>query len=200
MLLCFAATGCHVMFPLAAEPTDATEPAPDAATPIDTVESPRKLVFVTSTGVAGHMIGGLAGADAICQAEADRVVSGRKFLAWLSDSTGSPSTRFTREAGYELIDGTLIAKSYEDLTDGRLAAAIILDMMGEVPFSNTVCSGSEVWSNTSIHGEAETESCGNWSMNLTGSAGHYARADEGWTGGCATVTCNMLLQFYCFEQ
>src|SRR5690242_2782849 len=77
-----------------------------------------KLVFVTSTLQTGNL-GGLTGADMICQARAAAGGLRGIFKAWLSDTTASPSTRFTRsKKPYVLLDGTVIANNWADLTDG----------------------------------------------------------------------------------
>ncbi len=57
-----------------------------------------KTVFVTSASFSSNL-GGLTGADDKCQAEADgpaSIVPAGTYLAWLSDGTDSPDTRFTK--------------------------------------------------------------------------------------------------------
>ncbi|MCA9638983.1 MAG: DUF4215 domain-containing protein, partial [Myxococcales bacterium] len=81
-----------------------------------------RRVFVTSTLYQGNL-GGLAGADAKCQARAQAAGLPGTFLAWLSDNTNNPNTRFTKSMGpYVLVNGTKIANNYTDLTDGTLLA------------------------------------------------------------------------------
>ncbi len=93
-----------------------------------------KTVFVTSAKFKGNL-GGLAGADAKCQAEADgpaSVVPSGTYLAWLSDGTDSPDTRFTKTAHpYLLPDGTKIAEDFFDLTDGSILHSINIDSTGK---------------------------------------------------------------------
>ena len=71
-----------------------------------------KTVFITSAKFKGNL-GGLAGADDKCQAEADgpaSIVPSGTYLAWLSDGTDSPDTRFTKSSHpYMLPDGTKLA-------------------------------------------------------------------------------------------
>ena len=68
-----------------------------------------KTVFVTKASFKGNL-GGLAGADEKCQAEADdhaSIVPSGTYLAWLSDGTNSPDTRFAKSSDpYVLPDGT----------------------------------------------------------------------------------------------
>ena len=93
-----------------------------------------KTVFVTSAKFKGSL-GGLAGADDKCQAEADgraSIVPSGTYLAWLSDGTDSPDTRFTKSAHpYMLPDGTKIAENFTDLTDGSVLNKINSDPTGK---------------------------------------------------------------------
>ncbi len=85
----------------------------DGSLPCDEAEC---TVFVTSTRHDGDL-GGLEGADDICQ-ELSRVagLSG-SFKAWLSDDSDSPSSRFTHaETPYVLTDGARIASNWGELT------------------------------------------------------------------------------------
>ncbi len=93
-----------------------------------------KTVFVTSAKFKGNL-GGLTGADAKCQAEADgpaTIVPSGTYLAWLSDGTDGPDTRFTKSSHpYVLPDGTKIAEDFTDLTDGSLIQNINIDPTGK---------------------------------------------------------------------
>ncbi|MHA1529067.1 MAG: hypothetical protein ACTSVG_08600, partial [Alphaproteobacteria bacterium] len=84
-----------------------------------------KTVFVTSASFNGTL-GGLTGADAKCQAEADgpaSIVPSGTYLAWLSDGTDSPNTRFTKTAHpYLLPDGTGDRRGF-CRSDGRIDPA-----------------------------------------------------------------------------
>ena len=91
------------------------------------------LVFATST-LRNGALGGLNGADAICQERAGAGGLPGTYRAWLSDGTGSPSTRFRRSGqGYRLPDAaqTSIATDWTDLTDGKLRHAINVTELGE---------------------------------------------------------------------
>jgi hypothetical protein len=83
-----------------------------------------RLVFVTSTTFTGAEVGGgfgAEGADMHCQRLANAAGHQGRYLAWISDDTSSPRTRFTpSEYPYRRIDGTVIANDFTDLTDGSL--------------------------------------------------------------------------------
>jgi hypothetical protein len=75
-----------------------------------------KRVFVSSETYTGDL-GGLDGADAKCQALADAAHLGGTFKAWLSTSTVDAADRLTHSTRpYTLVDGTLIANDWTDLT------------------------------------------------------------------------------------
>ena len=76
---------------------------------VPAVDHNGKTVFVTNESFKGKNLGGLTGADGKCQAEADdpaSIVPSGTYLAWLSDGTDSPDTRFTKSSHpYILPDG-----------------------------------------------------------------------------------------------
>lgn len=179
---------------------------PDAATSfVDAVPPLTKTVFVTSQLYTGDL-GGLVGADDVCQTLANGAMLPGTYRAWLSDSTGSPTARMTHHDGpYILTDGTVIAANWLDLVDGELLHPINLDESGVVPVSQYVCIDGEIWSNTLTTGDIETDAhCDNWSSSQVGtssSAGNMYAADASWTDStCQPVTCAAMLGFYCFEQ
>jgi hypothetical protein len=154
-------------------------------------------VFVTSTEYGG-ILGGLLGADAICQQLADGRKLGGTYKAWLSDSTASPSTRFVRSTGpYQLVDGTRIAANWTSLTDGSLRVPINL-----TESKNTVTGSDLVWTHTLVDGTAapSDEHCGEWKV-ATGSGGRgtAAYADSNWTQS-GSAACNTGQHLYCFQQ
>ena len=102
-------------------------------------------VFVTSTNYTGNL-GGLAGADAKCQERANAANLGGTWKIWLSDTTGSPSTRFTKSSNpYKLLNGTTIANNWSDLTDGTLQNPLNMTELGTTVQTST-------WTNTKING------------------------------------------------
>jgi hypothetical protein len=175
------------------------------------VVSPQ-TVFVTSQAFVGGSLGGLTGADRICQKLASAAGIAGNFAAWLSDSTGSPADRFIKDVGpYRLLDGTLIANNWTELTSGTLRHPIDLTEMGTMPaFANTTpCSGFPVWSNTSPDGsELEQGSdCGDWSDPTASNAewGDSQDTTLAWTRSCGLLrpgsqACSDTAGLYCFGQ
>ena len=76
-----------------------------------------KCVFVSSTLHTGDL-GGLTGADAICNNLAEAAGFPGTYMAWLSDSSASPSTLFTQATvPYRRVDGTQVADDWTELTE-----------------------------------------------------------------------------------
>jgi len=158
-----------------------------------------KRVFVTSTTHNGAM-GGLAGADAICQARATAAGLSGTYMAWLSDSTGSPSTRFTQsEAPYVLVNGTVIANDWYDLTDGSID-----NYFNRNEFGATVSSSSYPYTSTTAAGTLidASRTCSNWTA--TSGPVYFGCTDStssSWSICWGGVNhCAMSMPLYCFEQ
>ncbi|MDH3629637.1 MAG: hypothetical protein OER98_00845 [Gammaproteobacteria bacterium] len=126
-------------------------------------ERNEKTVFITKSSFPSDM-GGLAGADAKCQAEADdpaSIVPAGTYLPWLSDGTNSPDTRFTKSSHpYVLPDGTKIAENYTDLTDGSILHAINVDATGAL-----VLGSQHFWTGTMTDGKADHQFVANVKRN-----------------------------------
>ncbi len=169
--------------------------------------STNKKVFVSSATYDGNL-GGLAGADAKCQALADAAALPGTYKAWLSDSTGSPSTRFTQSTvPYVLVDGTVVANDWADLVDGTLAHAIDkTELGGAPPVGNTSCAGggyATVWSATSQSGTLASASltCSNWTATTGGAYwGVATQTNSFWSAWCTGGICSWVSPLYCFQQ
>jgi hypothetical protein len=179
----------------------------------DVCTATAKLVFATSMLFEGGALGGLAGADAVCQKLAAIGNLPGMYKAWLSDSQASPSTRFTQGgAPYVLRDGTVVALNWMVLTSGNLQHAIDEDEFGGRPTSGTAACGDQitVWTDTSTDGTLSDPgaTCGNWSdVTATGGIWGDATQTANWSvscGGFGTFNgaslCSVLSALYCFEQ
>lgn len=174
------------------KPTASPTPVP-TPTPVSA-----KRVFVTSTNYNGNL-GGLSGADAKCQIQATAANLGGNWKAWLSDSTGSPSTRFTKSTlSYKNLNGGLIANNWDDLVDGSIQNPIAWTE------TKTVHAGW-VWTNTSPTGTASSlDNCSNWSSAQTGFTswignGNIIPPGSRWTQDSG-LDCWQSTRLYCFEQ
>jgi hypothetical protein len=160
------------------------------------------LVFVSSTEQPGDL-GGLAGADAICQRLARAAGLPGRYRDWLSTGSASPGTRFTRATmPYTLPDGTVIAHHWSDLTGGSLRHSIDRTEAGE-----GINAGDTAWSNTLPNGapagSAPWAHCSNWAAAGAGEDGHVGipfstREDWSYTG--SLMYCAAPQRLYCFQQ
>jgi hypothetical protein len=167
-----------------------------------------RRVFITST-IYTPDFGGLAGADAACQARATAAGLGGTFRAWISDTTGSAATRLVHGEGpYVLLDGTQIARDWADLTDGTLAHTInMTEMRGPAPApSPVILMEQTVWTGTQANGMAATgDQCANWTVTTGSHVATEGRSDmsdmtwtnsRSWSGG----PCGWMRPLYCFEN
>jgi hypothetical protein len=166
-----------------------------------------KLAFITSTAYAGD-VGGLAGADALCASRAGASGLPGTYKAWLSDSTTSASSRLTHATvPYRLVDGTILANDWNDLTDGALNAFFALTEYG----SEVELLGF-AWTGTDPNGSAASAGtfCNDWSSVLPGDTAQIgspryitAKWDSEWTqysGPFLDEHCNVPKHLYCLEQ
>jgi Protein of unknown function (DUF1554) len=158
-------------------------------------------VFVSSLTHNGQL-GGIAGANNMCQRLADAACLGGNWNAWLSDA----STNARDNIGY---NGTItyvraanpmvIVAPQERLLDtatNNLNTTIALDEIGNV-------ASRFVWTGTSSDGTANGQDCSNWtSGNIaqTGQVGDSSTINSNWTvQGLARVCSLSLSGLYCFE-
>jgi hypothetical protein len=171
-----------------------------------------KIAFTTSLTYPVSALGGVAGADTRCQERATAAGLPGQYKAWLSDSKSSPSKAFSRVADpYVLVDGTLIADGFEELTSGLLRHAINLTESRGTPTAepSSACAFGGVWTATNTKGELEDAglTCGDWA-NATRTQtqfGSWNSFDDAWTAGCsggnsAALTCATSNALYCFQQ
>ncbi len=171
-----------------------------------------KTVFITSFIYTGAL-GGLDGADDICNDHANEAELSGDFRAWLSDATGSPSTRFTpcADCNYVRTDGVAVAFGYDDFTDGTLLAPITVTEFGD-PIPAGEFTVGLAWSSTTAAGELRFQPqqgghCSNWTVGTSptqGLKGNPYTTAAGWSEGIPNVgTFNCGLQparVYCIEQ
>lgn len=155
-----------------------------------------RQIFVTSTPHAGNF-GGLAGGDDICNARAAaaNLPGAGNFRAWLSASGESPRTQSTRSlAPYVLVNGTIIANDWIDLTDGAIAALINRDE------NNVAQNLKGVWTGTFSGGTPAVNNCSNWtSTSGVAAFGGTGQTGTGWSAFNAQA-CTSTFRLYCVEQ
>jgi hypothetical protein len=158
-------------------------------------------VFISSTVIPGYEIGGLLGADDVCNNLAQDAGLPGTYKAWVSNVFGSPASRFHQNAGpYVLTDGTRIANNWSDLTDGSLLAPIKVMENGQ-PYAENYL----VWTGTEASGtwSGPGFDCNGWvpGPDTTGTAGAPAWSTSRWTSDhFAAPHCSGESRLYCFQQ
>lgn len=198
------------------------------ATPAPTPENQLSF-FITSAGSGdGANLGGLAGADQICQARAEAVGAGsRRWRAYLSASAtpGTPAVNARDRIGsgpWYNAKGVPVAMSVADLhsasnklnkENSLTEAGAVVNGRGDTPNMHDILTDSRA-DGTAFAGE-EDRTCGNWTSNGEGSAqvGHHDRTGGGadptsWNSAHPSRGCSQAnLQasggnglFYCFAS
>ena len=202
--------------------------AASCATPAPAPEN-RLSFFITSAGSGdGANLGGLAGADRICQARAEAVGAGsRRWRAYLSASArpGSRAVNARDRIGsgpWYNARGVPVAMSVADLhsadnhinkQDALTETGALVNGRGDTPNTHDILTGSQA-DGTAFAGEAD-RTCANWTSNGEGSAqvGHHDRQGGGpdptsWNSAHPSRGCSQAnLQasggnglFYCFAS
>lgn len=182
--------------------SDAADAA-DAAPPLgcDGAVACIRVVFASSQVYTGNL-GGIAGADAKCQALADASpvarIKGRPFVAWVSTSLSSVSARLVHGSlPYIRPDGANIANNFNDLIDNTLQNGIAVDELG------VNHGGGAVWTATgSNNGLFTGDACMDWTSGtpgVRGDRGNLGGNGSGWSVG-SSDDCATPDNLYCFEK
>ena len=182
-------------------PTPTRTSTPSGPIPTATATPEFNRVFVTSTLQAGNL-GGLAGADAICAAQASAAGLPGTYVAWLSTSTVNAASRLGSAQGFVRIDGKPFANTIADITSNKIFNPLRLDESGgdittiDVPSSSPLT----VWTGTTKDGLAAVgQTCGDWTVSSgSGLTGRAAGGTVTWTER-TNSTCGTTRRLYCFQ-
>lgn len=200
-----------------------------SCTTADAPPESRLSFFITSAGSGdGANLGGLTGADRICQARAQAVGAGaRRWRAYLSTSAahGAAAVNARDRIGpgpWYNAKGVPVAMSVADLhsASNRLnkensltETGAVVNGRGDTPNTHDILTGSQA-DGTAFAGDAD-RTCANWTSNGAGSAqvGHHDRTGGGadptsWNSAHPSRGCSQAnLQasggdglFYCFAS
>jgi hypothetical protein len=155
-----------------------------------------RRIFVTSS-VQNAGLGGFDGADALCASEAAEAGLEGEFKAWLSTEAAAAADRLVQSTvPYVLVDGSLVADDWADLTDMSLETRINLDASG-------VERTGDVWTGTlpsglSYVGQGDCDGFTNGSDGA-GLCGSTQSINSQWTAS-QLPGCSTRLRLYCIEQ
>lgn len=168
-------------------------------TPVDIPPLASHRIFATSQTFQANQIGGLAGADTICQQRAQTGGLPGTYKALLSSSSTDARDRILFEAPLKLPDGTKIADDWQDLWDGTLDHTINKTEFNQLISNVTL---HFVWSGTESNGFRDTNPntnfCNNWSVaNGTVTNNGLAQySDYRWIDS-GSVSCGGGMGLYC---
>lgn len=168
-----------------------------------------KCAFITSGDFSANL-GGLAGADAICQAavESSTNVAPGTYKAWLSTADEDAASRLSHATvPYRLPNGDKIADDWDDLTDGALSRNFCnFDEFGmeKQQVGCIVSASGSTWTATAPDGTfTGPGSCLGWTSSSGGAGsarrGFNEQSNASWTSGI-DGTCNAQKALYCFQQ
>jgi len=154
-----------------------------------------RLVFVTSERYSGGL-GGLEGADDICQMHAQAAGLVGTYQAWLSTLEQAVGERLPHSAlPYVRTDGVIVATDWDDLLDGALLAPIDHDEFAQPRLG-------DVWTGTLASGVAyDVDDCGGFLDPQSGMAqcGSSTASNTRWTENLVPF-CYTQLHLYCFQM
>jgi hypothetical protein len=155
------------------------------------------VAFVTSTAFTAGALGGLAGADAICQDHADAAGLAGTYRAWLSLPGDDARDRIGDALGWIRPDGAPLAIDLPQIIEGRFFHPPVLDENG------TFAAPNPIWTGTVGDGTANSLDafgvCGGWTTDEpTGFAwiGDLG-AGPGWWTAYASQPCTGSARLLC---
>jgi len=136
-----------------------------------------KTVFISSQAYVGNL-GGLSGADQLCQQLASRAGLTGTYKAWLADTIqGTPVTRWQPSAGpYRLRNGATVANSWNEIiTTAKILTPINLDEFGRQVSLPPHDPFSYIWVWTGMHTTKDNTGQVVWTASTTANCGQWRR-------------------------
>jgi hypothetical protein len=154
----------------------------------------KKRVFVTSTTSNGNL-GGIAGADAKCAAQATAAGLGGTFKAFISTGAIDAISRISDVSPWYLVDrSAVVFPTFASLTDGTgPLVAITTELRGVATFAYTGANSS---------GLATADTCLDWTLGgvVNGRTGNPNSVASGTWIFAGLPLCGFVAALYCFEQ
>jgi hypothetical protein len=154
-----------------------------------------KKAFVSSTLVTGN-IGGVAGADTICNNAAKAAGLQGTYVAWISTQNTNAIDRVLANGPWQLVDGTQIAATKAELAAGNLVKQFNKDEKGNVP----PAAEDRVWTGTGPNGKFNSADCNGWGGTAGGGlVGEAEQKNGGWTS-LVNEACTEVNRVYCLQN
>jgi len=154
-----------------------------------------KKAFVSSTLVTGN-IGGVIGADALCNNAAKAANLPGVYVAWVSTQNSNAIDRVTANGPWQLVDGTQVFATKAELTGANLAQRFNKDEKGNVP----PAAEDRVWTGTGANGRFNSADCNGWAGTAGGGlVGEAEQRNGGWTS-LANEPCTEVNRVYCLQN
>jgi len=166
-----------------------------AAASVTATFSLPNYAFVTSTVTTGAM-GGLVGADGLCQQRAAVAGLPGTYRAWLSTGTVNAIDRLSSASGWRRTDGLPFVDTTADLVAGRILYPLRLDEFANDVFNVNAFAttlGSGVLDGMLSH-------CTDWTSTVSqfpAGLGNASATTTAWTSGSVGV-CGSPQRLYCF--
>ncbi len=172
-----------------------------AGTSVSYTGTSNNIIFVTQNGTTGN-IGGLAGADAMCQTSAVAAGLPGTYVAWLASATGNAATRLGSAQGWIRPDGLPFANTLgtsggkTGLVNGQVYFPPNIDEYGTV-------HNVTVWAAAQTGLDAATGSspsdCAGWTSSAS-TIGLYGTSSDGsrdWAPTFYGQGCSTSASIYC---
>ena len=174
-------------------PVDASIDSPVSVPDADAAKTSLR-VFISSTTPSGNL-GGVAGADALCNQRATAAALGGTWRAWVSVSGADAIDHITSAGPWQLVTGEVVAANKAVLTSGTLTHLIDKDEKGVTP----PVAEDRVWTATGPNGRYVGPDCAQWTGVGTGVVGEARNGNTGTWSNLAPEACSEVNRIYCFE-
>jgi hypothetical protein len=156
-----------------------------------------QTMFVSSTSYNGNL-GGLSGADAICQGLADAESLGGTWKAVISSEAVNVKDRIAVTGAVYNLGNSLLALNSADMWDGSLGNAVLYDESGL-----NVGAWGDVWAGSLNNGTKWTGwNCSSWSNGSSGASAYLGGSDQsssGWIQTNSGTNCANTKKLYCID-
>ena len=174
--------------------------SPAGGSPVDGVSTGEHRVFVTSQQKNGNL-GGLAGADSLCQSSAIAAGLSRTYKAIMSDATTNAKDRLSLLGAVYIFESATSRQKVVDLGVDLWDSTLLRPIDRDESFNNY---SGQAWSGTQSEGTVGiATNCNSWASNssgVSGTVGDSAFSDDRYIELGVDQTCDSVRPIYCISQ